>query len=303
MWGKQQSPSILMMKAQIEKVAQRKGFSWRYRKLEEAEKTQQWHYHDEYELVLHRHFTGDALISHYQGNISHNNLILIAPHIPHTFTSHHCVSDNALCETHMLWFKPVWMASMMNNCTELRQLNSILKRSQKGLQFSENIAEKVYQIINGLADTPPIEQLSKLIQVFSCLCEEKQSDTLLSYSLSGNDDLNPDNKEKIEKLCRYIDEHYHKPITLTALSNYMNASESSIHRLFTLHFGENFSNYLKKLRLGHASDLLISSSLPVSLVAERVGYLNLSNFNRQFKDYRGITPRNYRQKFKQSPKV
>ncbi|WP_332308852.1 helix-turn-helix transcriptional regulator [Enterovibrio coralii] len=83
-------------------------------------------------------------------------------------------------------------------------------------------------------------------------------------------------------------------MTLADLGRLFHASGSSIQRLFTDHFGESFSSYLKKLRLGHACSELQMTTKPIALIAENVGYRNLSNFNRQFKQYKQLTPREYR---------
>ncbi|WP_139182696.1 helix-turn-helix domain-containing protein, partial [Vibrio cholerae] len=50
-------------------------------------------------------------------------------------------------------------------------------------------------------------------------------------------------------------------------------------------------------RIGKACELLASSALPIALIAERTGFGNLSNFNRQFKTLKTMTPREFRQRF------
>ncbi|MGU3843724.1 helix-turn-helix domain-containing protein, partial [Vibrio diabolicus] len=56
---------------------------------------------------------------------------------------------------------------------------------------------------------------------------------------------------------------------------------------------------LMKLRINHAADLLQSTPLPSGIVFERVGYRNQALFNRHFKTYKGLTPREYRQQYQQ----
>ncbi len=59
----------------------------------------------------------------------------------------------------------------------------------------------------------------------------------------------------------------------------------------------SFSEHLKQFRIGKAGELLASSSLPIALVAEKTGFSNLSNFNRQFKATKAITPKAFRRQF------
>lgn len=59
----------------------------------------------------------------------------------------------------------------------------------------------------------------------------------------------------------------------------------------------SFSEHLKQFRIGKACELLASSSLPIALVAEKTGFSNLSNFNRQFKAIKAMTPKMFRNQF------
>ncbi|WP_419206411.1 AraC family transcriptional regulator [Photobacterium leiognathi] len=292
------------MKAILEKVPQRIGCSWRLKKIREHEKAFSWHYHNkEFELLIHRNFRSHCHIGHFQGQLSENCMILIAPNVPHAIDA---ISDNNIdnYETFVLWFKQDWIANMMFSCQELRKIESLLKRAEKGLLFSHQTAEYVAEIIESVdeSDFDPINLLAKFILIVEVLCQDKESKTLLSYNRDqkGNDQTN---REKIERLCAFIDQNYHQPLTLGDAANCICTSESSIHRLFEQHFNESFTQYLKKLRLNHAAENLVSTADPISHIAEQVGYRNQANFNRQFKQYKGMTPREYRQHYKLDAKV
>ncbi|MGF1734760.1 helix-turn-helix domain-containing protein [Photobacterium satsumensis] len=293
-----------MHQATIEKVMQRQGYSWRYRKIEEPLKRYEWHFHQEYELVIHRHFQGKACIGHYEGSFGNNNMVLIGPNLPHRFIATGTEAEQ-LCETHIIWFKKEWIANMMFSCVEIRKIETLLKRAEKGVEFSEEACLQVIRLLETITSHPPMGQLGILLQVLSTLVGDKNSRTLLSYapqklSYSPQKEHNAEkvSQEKIEKVCQYLEDHFSQPVTLADLATYMNTSESSIHRLFSVHFKESFSQYLKKLRLNHAAELLQTTSQPIGLIAESVGYRNQVNFNRQFKDYKQITPRQYRNNYK-----
>ena len=282
------------MKATMQKVPQRQGWSWRYKKLLDDKKTIEWHAHQEYELVLHRHFQGNALIGHNQEQVIHNDLTLIGPDTPHAVESV-SVDLNQQCETHMFWFKREWISNMMYSCVELRRLSSILQLAENGVHFSSKTAEKIYSHLENFEQLCSIGQLAVLIQVFAELCADKSVLTLQERSATAHK-FTRGNSDKIDKVCQYISLHFQGEITLSALANTMHVSENTIHRWFTQCFSESFSEYLKKVRLNHAAELLVSTSLPINLVAEKSGYRNRSNFNRQFKQYKKLPPTQYRAK-------
>ncbi|WP_245907066.1 AraC family transcriptional regulator [Photobacterium sanctipauli] len=216
-----------MKKANIEKVMQREGFSWRYRQVEEPHKHYDWHFHQEYELVIHRHFHGVAEVGHYQGDFSGDNMMLIGPHIPHRFYSHPAqqdgaTGDNTLCETHVIWFKKEWVANMMFSCVEMRKLESLLKRAEKGVQFSPQASIHVLALLDGVGSNTPMHQLGVLIQVLSILVADKDTSTLLSFASKQEKASDTTNKEKIEKVCQFMDDNFQHAITLGDLAKHMN---------------------------------------------------------------------------------
>ncbi|WP_139137173.1 AraC family transcriptional regulator [Vibrio splendidus] len=290
-----------MSKAKFEKVPQRQGLSWRYLKTQDSAGFYDWHYHQEFELVLHRHAQGVGFAGHYQGKIVHNALWLIAPGTPHAFD---CKSSSTEFppERHSIWIKRDWIANIIFNCFELRKLDTVLKRAQKGIMLSKLSGERVFLLINELTNNTHINQLAILIQILGVIAEDKAATNLLSFSTQNLTDANSPNiasdRSKVENLSHYIENNYHLPITLADLSLQLSTSESSIHRIFEAHFHESFSQHLKKLRLNHAAELLTHSDLAINLIAEKVGYHNQANFNRLFKRYKLVTPSQYRKQFK-----
>jgi AraC-like DNA-binding protein len=60
-----------------------------------------------------------------------------------------------------------------------------------------------------------------------------------------------------------------------------------------------FKDYLLNTRVGYACKLLTDASQNISGVAYDSGFGNISNFNRQFKKIKGITPSQYQEQIKE----
>ncbi|GAD32074.1 AraC family transcriptional regulator [Photobacterium leiognathi] len=285
------------MKATVQKIPQRHGWSWRYKIFEEVVKSEDWHTHQEFELVLHRNFQGKSRIAHFEGLIEHNDLLLLSPGTAHSFESINS-HEQTLCEAHVIWFSKEWITKLIYSSVELRPLASIIRDANKGLKFSTQTAEKVYQHLNNFDDLTPIGQLAVLIKILGELCADQSRTSLLSYASSAEKKKSDNDFGKIDQVCNYIDNHYSSEITLKKLADYMYVSENTVHRWFIQHFNESYISYLTKLRLNHASQLLLTTLQPISIIAENVGYTNRSNFNRSFKKYKGMSPSLYRKQFK-----
>jgi AraC-like DNA-binding protein len=100
-----------------------------------------------------------------------------------------------------------------------------------------------------------------------------------------------------EKRDCYLYKHYREQNAVAQLGRIAALSRSSLHRLFRQQTGMTTSGYVTQLRIGNACALLLNTEKPIFLIADQVGYRNLANFNRQFKETKGQTPRQFRAAF------
>jgi len=280
------------MKGYLEKVPQRVGMSWRYKKIVENSKSYGWHRHEEYEIAIHRHFAGHSFIGHHQSDVFHNHMILVGPDLPHAIYSDESADDQRVCETHVVWFRKDWIEPLIDSCRELEPLRALLEDSKKGLQFSPATAEKATELLDRVMEKPPHQQLLTLFSLFSVLLDDQEVVQLINPIFKGNE--GDEISDKLDKVEAFLMNHFIQDISVNDLASHLYISESSVRRLFQKHYKESFSQRLKKIRLNVACDLLINTSLPVSLILEKVGYDNQANFNRQFKSYKQVTPTQYR---------
>lgn len=99
----------------------------------------------------------------------------------------------------------------------------------------------------------------------------------------------------IQKVVEYMQSNYSKDITLNLLADYVNLSTPYLSKLFKSEIGENFLEYLTKLRIDKSKELLRDTKNKISFIAESVNLGNAQNFIRIFKKYEGMTPGQYRE--------
>ena len=71
-------------------------------------------------------------------------------------------------------------------------------------------------------------------------------------------------------------------------------SPGNLSRLFRQRYGLSFQNYLQKLRMEKAAELLGTTRLPIARIARRVGYRDVSRFGEHFKRRFHAEPRRWR---------
>ena len=95
----------------------------------------------------------------------------------------------------------------------------------------------------------------------------------------------------------YIEQNYHRAITLDFLANKTNMSVSNFRREWLKLYGESALQYRDKIRLSYAEKYLMSGYYTVAEVAEKCGFDDANYFIRFFKKHKGISPGKFEKQF------
>ncbi|NQX67805.1 helix-turn-helix domain-containing protein [Paenibacillus alba] len=94
--------------------------------------------------------------------------------------------------------------------------------------------------------------------------------------------------------CQYVSLHLNKKISLDEVSEQLFLNPSYFSRLFKKETGETFIEYVNRMKVERAKELLDQTNLAVSKIGESLGYDNHSYFIKMFKSVAGMTPLEYR---------
>ena len=92
----------------------------------------------------------------------------------------------------------------------------------------------------------------------------------------------------------YIKTYYDRPIKLSYLANLYFIHPDYLSRLFKKETGLTFSEYLNRVRIGQARELLADTSQSVTSICYETGFNNVCYFNKLFKRMTDMSPREYR---------
>ena len=99
----------------------------------------------------------------------------------------------------------------------------------------------------------------------------------------------------LKKAERFIWENYTKKISLSKIAREAGLSAPYFSTIFKKEMGENLPNYLNKLRVGKAKNLLIETYMPIQKIATACGFEDQSWFTKTFKCQTGLSPGKYRE--------
>lgn len=105
---------------------------------------------------------------------------------------------------------------------------------------------------------------------------------------------------RVYEVCDYINEHLQERPTLEQLAGLVSLSKEHLRFLFQKEIGQAPMKFSANMRMQRARELLLLSSYPMKEIAERLGFQDQHHFTRSFHQAEGLSPRNYRRKFKAS---
>lgn len=112
-----------------------------------------------------------------------------------------------------------------------------------------------------------------------------------------NHTLESGSSSQINRAKKYIEDNYMNSITLEDVGDYIGFNPSYFSSLFKKVTGLSFLEYLSKIRIEKAKELLKESDLRVQDVCIMVGYSDVKYFSKLFIKYTGLKPKEYRKIF------
>ncbi|MCR5684171.1 MAG: response regulator [Lachnospiraceae bacterium] len=120
-------------------------------------------------------------------------------------------------------------------------------------------------------------------------------DRIIFSGTSISEKKNESTVDVVEASKAYIDANYTRNITLEDLSMAVNVSSYYLSRIFKENTGENFIDYLTRLRIDRAKELLGTTSYSMKEIGVMSGYSDPNYFSKTFKKNVGVTPTEYRE--------
>jgi AraC-like DNA-binding protein len=100
--------------------------------------------------------------------------------------------------------------------------------------------------------------------------------------------------EELRRLLVFVEKSYQRSPTVEEMATIIGRSRSHVLKLFSRHTGASAKSYVIDRQLREARELLLSTTLPISEVGQRVGQSDPYHFSKLFRRHVGLSPREYR---------
>ena len=260
-----------------------------------TEFTYPMHCHAEYELNFVEHGTGlRRIVGDSVETVGDYDLVLIATtDLEHVWEQGDCKSDDIREIT--IQFGPHFFDSLVNT-NQFDRVKVMLDKARNGLCFPVQAIMKIYFLLDTLPEAKgfyAVTQFLTLLYELSFFTDEARE---LSSSSFAKVNLQA-NSRRVQKVQQYISEHYQDEIHLNTLADMVSMTPAAFSRFFKQRTGRKLSDYVIDIRLGHASRLLIDTTMSVAEICYECGFNNLSNFNRIFKRKKNCSPTEFRETY------
>jgi AraC-like DNA-binding protein len=253
-----------------------------------------WHYHEDYELHLVVATHGKMFVGDYIGTFGPGNFVLTGSRLPHNWISTDDVPPEGVpLRDHCIVFNRTPIAQASALIPELKEVLPLLDRAVQGVEFV-GVSEDALDYFERIRTSRNVARLAVFLEFLGVLshCD--------SYRLLSNarglalDDDDDESMDRINAFVTFISEHYAEPLTMAEVSRRFRLSESHFSRIFRHGTGNSFTDFLIKVRICRACQLLMHSDANIAAICYDVGFNNIANFNRRFLDVKGTTPSAFR---------
>jgi AraC-like DNA-binding protein len=178
---------------------------------------------------------------------------------------------------------------------EMSAVRRLLERSAQGIRFATSVRGKIAPRMIRMGRQRGLARLIELLEILRILSQAPVDRILSSKAFTPA--VGFADRDRIDRICRYLAENSARPIALGQAAVAAHLSVPAFTRFFRKCTGKTFVEYLTELRVGSACRLLVETDRTVTQVCYAAGFNNLSNFNRRFRDLKGVTPRDFRRQY------
>lgn len=206
------------------------------------------------------------------------------------------------------------------SCTEEGKIREVLSENRKlfyqcdplGYEFYEKsklifpktmriespgIRQKIQRLIEEAIDTF-VYRKEHFKLICSCKLIEVLTEVGAYYSHTvfnerEDDPIQVQHREKVQLILNFLYGAYGQKITGKRISNLCSMSFDYLNRMFKKQTGITIFEYLNRIRINKAKELLLTGTMKSSEIAAAVGYCDEYHFSKAFKKAAGVSPRKY----------
>jgi AraC-like DNA-binding protein len=256
-----------------------------------------WHFHSEYEIVFIIKSFGKKFVGDSVADFSPGDLSIYGSKLPHFYMndqSFYRGDPDLMVNAIVVQFPANYFPALQLQRLEFRSVKKLLNNASAGLTFPAEVSAAGGKMLTEMYQTNGMERhllFEKLIDFLGN--SESRSIATPGYINAKNDQWEP----RMAKIYKFTTRNYNRKIALEEVASVAGMNATAFCRYFRQKTGKTFAQFVNELRISYACKFLRHGNQTIAHISDEAGFNNLSNFNRQFKNYLGKSPSEYRELF------
>ncbi len=248
-----------------------------------------FHQHEEIQISIILDGEGDLIVGDTVCHFAPNDVLILDGNMPHLFRSD--PTDNGNAHMLSLFFTKDSFGKDFFGLSELRSLETLFRQIESGIKMQGGQSE-IKSLFLEIKNASPLERLILFLKLLQHI-HMSPSAPLASYVSTRS--YTETEGERMNNVLNHTVNHFGREVTLQEIAEIAHLTPNAFCRYFKQRTRKTYFQFLMEVRLEHACRLLRKQpDLSVLEVSEASGFRNISNFNRKFKAYKGVTPTVFR---------
>ncbi len=250
-----------------------------------------WHCHDEYELHLITATSGKVFVGDWIGSFQPGQLVLVGPRLPHNWVSMDLPAEGVARRDLVIQFPHEPLIGASATIPELTEVLPLLERAKNGIEFFglSDVVESHWYKVKAACGLKRFTAFCDLMSDLAACTDYRLLSAVQLQSTHDDTSLN-----QIDTVVNRITVQLAHDHSASQLAAELGMSESKFSRFFRKATGNTFTDFLNRVRISRACQLLMDTDHQINHVCYEVGFNNLANFNRRFLEIKGMTPSEFR---------
>ena len=217
-------------------------------------------------------------------------VVLVPPEVPHQWSFDPVAVDRGGCiENISFHFPPTFPEKLADIFPELSQKMMRLQDLTEAVRYEGAARERLVKLLMDMDSKAPEARSASSVLLMAEMANLGDAVRVSSISKLSSAE------KRLEKIRIYVRCNYARPITIEEIAAYVGMNRTAFCAFYKKETGTTFITALNDFRLEMAAQFLQSHpEMPVSDVAESVGFGTLPHFVRCFTKWKGVSPGKWR---------
>lgn len=250
-----------------------------------------FHQHEEIQISIIISGEGSLIVGDTITDYKANDILIFGSNVPHVLKS---ASSSVKSYMVSLFFTKESFGNIFFKLPEFNDLSGFFRNSVYGIKVLSKKEKLKKQFLKIVEKKEKLDRFTIFLKILKIL---KTSKTETISSFISKRAYTDNEGKRMAKVFQIVMNEFNRDFSLKEIADLANMTPNAFCRYFKQRTNKTFFQFLIEVRIGNACRLISrESDITISEVSYRSGFKNLSNFNRKFKEIKGMTPSDYKKR-------